>query len=143
MKIPELSQEYRERFLNGPKCTPLQIEMSAGSPLFSREEVLESRHEDDILLRSIFVEYNISKEWFSQQCRKYAIEVLGLLPSQANTPGSNLIRALKTGNISNQRYNEALRVLNYSIVDQSVTIRDPEGNVKTFTVQDAYKKYAK
>ncbi len=141
MKIPEISQEFRERFLNGPRCSPLQLEMSAGTPLFVREEVLETRHDCDILLRSVFVEYNVSKEWFSAQCRKYAIEVLGLLPSQANTPGSNLIRALKTGNISNQRYAEALRILNYTVVNQSVTIRDIEGKVKTFTVDDAYKKY--
>lgn len=142
MKIPEISEEFRERFLNGPKCTAAQLAMTAGSPLFLPEEVLATNHELDILLRSVFVRKQISKEYFSQQCRRYAIEVMGFLSTQANTPGSNLIRALKIGNITIQRFNEALQILNFNIVEMKLTVTDANGVQETFSTTDAYDKFA-
>ncbi len=141
MKIPEISEEFKERFLNGPRCTAAELERSAGMALFTEDEVLATSHELDILLRSVFVRKRISKEHFAQQCRRYAIEVMGLMSAQANTPGSNLMRALKMGNITIQRFNEALQVLNFTISEATVTLADTDGKQETFSVRDAYERY--
>lgn len=141
MKIPNIEEEFSQRFLSGPRYTLDQTLMSSGAPLFVQEEVVASTHPLDVLLRSIFVKKKITKEYFSQQCRKYAIEVMGLMSSAANTPGSNLIRALKQGNISWMRFFEALAVLNLSIEDMSIKLSSINGEVETINLLESLEKY--
>ena len=98
--IADIDKETRKRLYGQQTVSTVEdAQMSAGSPMFTEEDVRSTQHCLDIILRSVFVSKRISKDFFSAKCHEYALSQ-GTLPIQANTFGSNLMRTLVKGNIT-------------------------------------------
>lgn len=137
--IADIDKEARKRLYGAPIITTVEdARMSSGVPLFTEEDVHKTQHCLDILLRSMFVQKRISREYFNAKCREKALEQ-GYLPSQANTSGSNLVRTLIAGNITISRFLEALQVLDLTLSDMTVTVSSPQGRNEMFGIQSTVK----
>ncbi len=138
--IADIDKEARKRLYGAPVITTVEdARMSSGVPLFTEEDVHKTQHCLDILLRSMFVQKRISREYFNAKCREKALEQ-GYLPSQANTSGSNLVRTLIAGNITISRFLEALQVLDLTLSDMTVTVSSQQGKRELFGIQDTVDK---
>ena len=138
--IADIDKEARKRLYGAPVITTVEdARMSSGVPLFTEEDVHKTQHCLDILLRSMFVQKRISREYFNAKCREKALEQ-GYLPSQANTSGSNLVRTLIAGNITISRFLEALQVLDLTLSDMTVTVSSQQGKSELFGIQDTVNK---
>ena len=138
--IADIDKDARKRLYGAPVITTVEdARMSSGVPLFTEEDVHKTQHCLDILLRSMFVQKRISREYFNAKCREKALEQ-GYLPSQANTSGSNLVRTLIAGNITISRFLEALQVLDLTLSDMTVTVSSQQGKSELFGIQDTVDK---
>lgn len=141
-KIADIDKLARQRLYGCPVVSTVEdTQMTSGTPMFTEDDIHRTQDghacsELDILLRSIFVKKRISKEYFNGKCREYALG-MNLLPSQANTAGSNLVRTLNSGNITISRFFEALQVLGWSLLDLQVKVKTVTGSVETYNIQDA------
>ena len=134
--IADIDKETRKRLYGQQKVSTVEdAQMSAGSPMFTEEDVHSTQHCLDIILRSVFVSKRISKDFFSAKCHEYALSQ-GPLPLQANTFGSNLMRTLVKGNITINRFLEALNVLGMTLADMQVTVKSSHGADEKFSVQE-------
>jgi len=135
MVIPVLDESIRERLYGAPAVASVDMTlMSSGTQLFDEASIYATQHPLDVLLRTIFVEKRISKEYFSAKCREYALRK-GYQPLQANTEGSNLVRTLQQGGITINRFLQTLSVLNLTLTDMQVSFKTPEGVDETFSVR--------
>ena len=139
IKIADIDKETRRRLYGAPQVATVEdARMTSGAPLFTEADVHKTQHCLDIILRSMFVKKRISREFFNSKCREEALKA-GCLPTQANTPGSNLVRTLIAGHITISRFMEVLDVLDWTLADMSVTIKTPGGSEDLFGVLDTTK----
>lgn len=138
MTIPSIDENIRNLMGGGPNRSSVdRNRMSDGAPLFSREDILKSKNDLDIELRYIFDHYRIGKNYFVDKAVEYYQRVEGHSREKAKSDVQNLTRTLQHGNATYNRFCEAVRVLGFEVVDQSVTLRDDIGELHTFSVSDA------
>ena len=143
MVIPVIDESVRERLYGAPTVASVDtVLMSSGTQLFSEESIYETQHPLDIVLRTIFVEKRISKEYFAAKCREYALRK-GYQPLQANTEGSNLVRTLQQGGITINRFLQTLSVLNLTLTDLQVSFRTTDGTEETYGVRKTSASHGK
>lgn len=134
-KIADIDKMTRERLYGAKVVTSIEDSlMSSGTPLFDESKIYETNHFLDIVLRTIFVEKRISKEYFSAKCREYALK-RGYQPLQANTEGSNLVRTLQAGGITINRFTQTLKVLGLTMTDLQVSFTGANGAEETYSVK--------
>lgn len=134
MRIPT-TDETIKRLMGSCENTPKteRTRMKDGPPLFTRKDILEARNRLDIELRAVFNEYEIGKTYFNETTVDYFQTVEGHPKAQAKSDTQNLIRTLERGGITDRRFEETLRALGFEILDRSVTVKDPAGDIKTFS----------
>nr|DAQ06662.1 MAG TPA: hypothetical protein [Caudoviricetes sp.] len=138
MEIPNISEQFAAIFA-GPVVNVDETLKHTGHLIFTEADIAASSNDLDRLLRMVFVQNQITYEYFSQKCKKYSVEVLNNHDTE-NSTQSNLLRALQKGNITNNRFVEAIAlVLGYIITDRSLTLTSPDGTVTTYNVSDSYK----
>lgn len=138
MKIPSIDESI-QHLMGGGSSKPSvdRNRMNDGQPLFTKEDILQSKNDLDIQLRYIFDYYKIGKSYFNDRSTDYYHRVEGHSREKAKSDTQNLVRTLARGDITFNRFNESLRTLGFEVVDQSVTIRDDIGELKTFSVSKA------
>lgn len=138
MKIPSVNEMYREMMGEGViKSSIDRNRMCDGVPLFNKASITAAKNDLDIELRYVFDHYKIGKSYFADKSVEYYQRVEGQSRDQAKSSTQNLVRTLEKGAITDNRFTEALRTLGFEIVDRSVTIRDDQGELFTFSVSKA------
>ena len=134
MTIPSTDETIKKLMGSDLKRTTVETaRMKDGPPLFTREDIVASRNRLDLLLRPIFVEFEIGKTYFNDKAVEYYHKVENHTKAQAKSDTQNLIRTLEKGGITDNRFEETLRALGFEIVDRSVTIKDYVGDLHTFS----------
>ena len=111
--------------------------MSDGPPMFTVDDIVASKGDLDIELRYIFDHYKIGKSYFNDKAVEYYQRIEGHSRDKAKSDTQNLIRTLEKGGITDNRFEETIRALNFEIVDRSVTIKDDIGELHTFSISKA------
>jgi len=103
----------------------LEYLKSTGDPLFTEEELRQAIHPLDRLVRRICVERNITTDYFREKHDRQCAYMLGMLPEQAQNKRSNLLKALKQGDITMKRFLEMVCfVLELDIKNMIVECKD-------------------
>lgn len=138
MKIPSVHENIRNMMGGGPNRSSVdRNRMSEGSPMFTVDDIIASKGDLDIELRYIFDHYKIGKSYFTDKAVEYYQRIEGHSREKAKSDTQNLMRTLEKGGITDNRFEEAIRALNFEIVDRSVTIRDDLGDLYTFSTSKA------
>lgn len=137
MKIPSIDENIQSMMGGGPKSAVDRNRMCDGTPMFTKNDILQSKNDLDIELRYVFDHYKIGKSYFSERAVEYYRRYEGHQKDKAKSDTQNLIRTLSKSNITFNRECEALRVLGFEVIDRSVTIRDDVGEIHTFRMSDA------
>ena len=138
MTIPSIDENIRALMGGGPnKSTVDRNRMSDGQPMFTVDDILQSKGHLDIELRYIFDHYKIGKSYFNDKAVEYYQRIEGHSREKAKSDTQNLQRTLQRGDITFNRLEETIRVLGFEVVDRSLTIRDDLGELHTFSVSKA------
>lgn len=141
MNIPSTDETIKQLMgADRQRSSVERARMHDGRPLFTREDILQSRNNLDINLRSIFDHFQIGKTYFNDKAVEYYQKVEDRTVVEAKSDTQNLIRTLEKGCITDNRFEETLRTLGFEIVDRSVTIRDDIGELHTFSTSETIKK---
>lgn len=88
-----------------------------GTPLFNDDDpIVHSTHPLDQVLMDIVKKMNITDEYFTEKYKDYALRFKGYHIIQTSNNKSNLLKALKSGNITMKRFLEVNRVLDLTPV---------------------------
>lgn len=138
MKIPSVHENIRNMMGGGPNRSSVdRNRMSDGPPMFTVDDIIASKGDLDIELRYIFDHYRIGKSYFNDKAVEYYQRIEGHSRDKAKSDTQNLMRTLEKGGITDNRFEETIRALNFEIVDRSVTIRDDLGELHTFSTSKA------
>ena len=138
MTIPSIDENIRALMGGGPnKSTVDRNRMSDGQPMFTVDDILQSKGDLDIELRYIFDHYKIGKSYFNDKAVEYYQRIEGHSREKAKSDTQNLQRTLQRGDITFNRLEETIRVLGFEVVDRSLTIRADLGELQTVSVSKA------
>lgn len=131
---------FAKTLANASKADELEQLKLAGTPLFTDEDITETSWPLDRLIRRLCVENNITEEYFNERYKVFAMKELGMHPTQASNNRSNLVKALKAGNITYKRFLEvACMVLGFTIENMVFEFADKEGKVQTLEFRETNK----
>ena len=99
----------------------------SGEPMFHPEEIFETEHILDQMLRGIFVKRGITYQYFGDRFRHYAVNVLGLEQKMTNSNKGNLLKALRRGNITPKTLDITFKVMGLQITDCMFELVDVTG----------------
>lgn len=135
--IADIDAETKKRLYGAPEVKTVdEARMSSGTPLFTEKDIYDAKNNFlDIMIRSMLVKKNVSREYFNAKCREY-YQSLGCLSVQANTNGSNLVRTLILGNLTWNRFTETLSVLGWELSNLTVTVKSSSKADETFGLQE-------
>lgn len=142
MHIPTPNADIRALLSAGPSVSSIShSRMKDGPPVFDAQDVRDAQNSLDLLMRDIFVSFEIGRSYFSDKSVEYFRNVEDRTREQAKSDTQNLIRTLEKGGISNNRFEETMRTLGFEIIDRSVTFKDDLGEVHTFSTSKTKDKY--
>lgn len=128
-----------DEILNSAFSAADRTRMSDGPALFNRDDVRKSRNDLDLMMRYMFDSMHISKSYLNDKCVDYYQTILKHSRDKAKSDTQNLIRTLEKGDITNNRFEEALTCLGFEILDRSITVKDDIGEIHTFSTSAAHK----
>lgn len=132
MKSPAKAGSLRTSFVarfKAPAEDAYELLKSQGEPLFTKEQLMEATWCLDKILRKACIENNISKPYFMEKYKEYAINKRGMYPTQAANNRANLIKALYKGGITYKMMITVLdHVLGFELDDLTMVIKTPTGN---------------
>lgn len=109
-------------FLDAPaQPTPTII---SGELIFTEKDILDTTNILSRMLRAIFVDKGITKQYLSEKYRIYATNVLGDLPSKVSTGNGNLLNAIKRDAVSFKKFYEVMVLVLGFDLDFAVSISD-------------------
>ena len=142
MHIPTPDENIRALMSAGPSVSSIHHpRMRDGVPVFTEQDVRDSQNSLDLLMRDVFVSFEIGRSFFSDKAVEYFRTVEDRTRDQAKSDTQNLIRTLEKGGISNNRFEETMRTLGFEIIDRSVTFKDDLGELHTFSTSKTKQKY--
>ena len=128
---------FTKTFENSKKVDELEQLKHIGPPLFSDAEIYATSWPLDRVLRKFCVENNISEAYFAEKYKIYALQELGMHPTQASNNRSNLTKALKAGHITWKRLVEVIsNVLGYVVEEIEFTISDTSGSSQSINFKE-------
>lgn len=99
-EIAKIAAEFKQSIAT-LKDLPIPIDNdTSGVPIFTEQSIKESKNELDILLRTLFVKYGITRLMFMRQFNRYAVSLLHIPELMVNAQRENFLRAIKNGNIT-------------------------------------------
>jgi hypothetical protein len=117
MKIKDsdsIAKAFASRF-EGKEIPETLLIKDGGVPLFTKEQINETPDMLDKLLRSILVDNNITKEYFSERAKAYAFSI-GIHQTKVGNYKSNILKTLKKGKITYRKFEEIVHyILGYPI----------------------------
>ncbi len=143
MKLPdEKSGSLRTSFVarfTAPSEDKYELLKQQGEPLFTKEQLESATWCLDKILRKACIENNISKPYFMEKYKDYAINKRGMFPTQAANNRANLVKALYKGGITYKLMITVLdHVLGFELDNMTMVIKTPDGN-KAYGVKESRK----
>jgi len=143
MKLPdEKSGSLRTSFVarfTAPSEDKYELLKQQGEPLFTKEQLESATWCLDKILRKVCIENNISKPYFMEKYKDYAINKRGMFPTQAANNRANLVKALYKGGITYKLMITVLdHVLGFELDNMTMVIKTPDGN-KAYGVKESRK----
>ena len=129
---------FTARFENMQPVDELEQLKHHGDPLFTElDPVYKSSWLLDRMLVKICSENHITEAYFAEKYKLYALKVLGMHPTQASNNRSNLLKALKAGNITFKRFLEVVcKVLAFNIEQVVFEVVEPSGTKQAFSLKE-------
>lgn len=129
---------FTARFENMQPVDELEQLKHHGDPLFTElDPVFRSSWLLDRMLVKICEENHITEAYFAEKYKLYALKVLGMHPTQASNNRSNLLKALKAGNITFKRFLEVVcKVLAFNIEQVVFEVVEPTGIKQAFSLKE-------
>lgn len=129
---------FTARFENMQPVDELEQLKHHGDPLFTEnDDVYKSSWLLDRLLVKICQENHITETYFAEKYKMYGLKILGMHPTQASNNRSNLLKALKAGNITFKRFLEVVcKVLAFNIDQVIFEVIEPTGNKQAFSLKE-------
>lgn len=138
--IARIAAEFKQS-LTTLKDLPVPIDNdTSGAPIFTEDDIKASQNEPDVLLRTLFVKYGITRLMFTRQFNRYAVSLLHIPELKVNAQRENYLRAVKNGNITWPMFIKILMsVLGMKIGRMTLELMKFTGGKVTIDVQtDAY-----
>ena len=128
---------FTKTFANSKKVDELEQLKHIGPLLFTDAEIYATSWPLDRMLRRFCVENNISEAYFAEKYKLYALQELGMHPTQASNNRSNLTKALKAGHITYKRFVEVVcNVLGYVVEEMEFKISDKKGGSQSINFKE-------
>ena len=133
MKMPDgkagsLRTSFIARF-KAPTDDKYDLLKAQGEPLFTEEQLAEASWCLDKILRKACIENGITKPYFMEKYKDYAINKRGMFPTQAANNRANLIKALYKGGITYKLMVTVLdHVLGFPLDNLTMVIKTPKGS---------------
>lgn len=109
--IAKIAADFRKSVLTARELpTPIDNDTS-GTPIFNEEDIKNSKNDLDVLLRTLFVKYGITRLMFSRQFHQRAVSMLNIPELKINAQRENYLRALRDGNITWPKFCNVLLVI--------------------------------
>ena len=135
-KAGSLRTSFVTRF-KAPTKDKYSLLKQQGEPLFTTDQLAEATWCLDKILRKACIENNISKPYFMEKYKEYAINKWGMFPTQAANNRANLIKALYKGGITYKLMITVLdHVLGFKLEDMTMVIKTPKGR-KTYGLKES------
>lgn len=139
MRIPSVNDNIKNMMDGGSARTLIdRNRMCEGQQMFTKSDIQRSKGDLDVELRYMFDYFKIGKAYFSDKAVEYYQRIEGHSREKAKSDTQNLMRTLEKGDITDNRFREAIRTLGFEVVERSVTIRDDVGELHTFSTSKAY-----
>lgn len=130
-----LRRSFVSKF-ESPSNAKYELLKLQGEPLFTKEQLLEAPGSLDRILRRICIENNISKAYFMEKYKEYAINKRGMFPTQAANNRANMLKALYKGDITYKLMITVLdHVLGFELDDMTMVVKTQKGT-KTYGVKE-------
>ena len=128
---------FTQTFANSKKVDELEQLKRIGPLLFTEAEIYATPWPLDRLLRKFCVDNSITEAYFAEKYKIFALQELGMHPTQASNNRSNLTKALKAGHITYKRLVEVIcNVLGYVIEEMEFKISDKTGESQSINFKE-------
>ncbi len=111
-----------------------------GDLIFTVDDIYKTPFFLDKLLRAIFVEKRITKEYFTLMSHRYARDTLGLDIGRRNVETYNLYKTIKKGRITQSKFMRVLKVFEFELSDIEITVNHVQDNKEHFKLSDLLSK---
>lgn len=109
--IAKIAEEFRKS-IETMKELPIPIDNdTSGTPIFCEEDIKKSKNDLDVLLRTLFVKYGITRLMFTRQFQRCAISMLNIAEMNINAQRENYLRAIRDGGITWPKFCRVLLVI--------------------------------
>ena len=143
MNVNEKEQhkkEQEDKLLQISKPDNKTIKNRIGRHIFSEKDILNTNNVLDMLLRFIFVQNEITIEYFNVKFRDYAKDKVKIFPKKMNSQRNNLLKALRKGNISYFIFITIIvHILEYNIEDLAINLNLNNSGINTYRLSDIFK----
>lgn len=137
VKSSSILDAFEKSFTNRPPPSK-----RVGTPLFLPKDVGRSAGLLDHMIRFIMVDSEVTGDYFTGMHRKYASIALGVVKERVAQHKTNLLKALRKGNITFKVFAATLRVLGYSVEDIVFHLTSEDGTKYVVSLSQAIKTVA-
>lgn len=135
MRPRSLRNSFVAKF-SAPSEDKYDLLKQQGEPLFTEEQLSEATWCLDKILRKVCIENNISRAYFMEKYKNYAINKRGMFPTQAANNRANTLKSLYKGNITYKLLLTVLdHVLGFELEDMSMVINTNNGK-KSYGIKE-------
>lgn len=116
------------------------VEKLLGEMMFTPKDIQKVPMLLDKLLRSIFVDRYVTKQYFKKSAIAYAKNVFHFDRANANTFAQNTIKALKKGDVSSMIFTRSLRIIGLYPLNMISTFADESGIIYQYDLNALQEK---
>ena len=111
---------YTWKIVQDPSKRVGELIVSSKDPIWISSAFL------DRLLLSYIIKNRITKDYFDERHLYYAINVIGIPPDKTSSERSNLLKAIKHGNISPAKFSQFFNVLGLEPKEVAISFESKE-----------------
>ena len=131
-----ITKLFEHRFFGKTTYELDQLKVT-GTPLFTKEDIFATTGLWDRILRGLCVRDRITVEYFNERYKDYALNVVFMAEGKVNTEKNNLLKAIKRGGITTNRFMVAVcNVLGYEISKVDLIMTTKQGKDVSITTDD-------
>jgi len=98
--------------------------ITAGTPIFTQDDVEACTDYPARLLRIIYVSHGITRDYFNRAYRHYLVDVVGNTPTLAGRTRNNLFKAIRRKRVTWRTFVEAMVAVGLDLERVSVMVRN-------------------
>lgn len=136
VNILDMRKELEQRLAEEASAVRASLLVHDGKPIFRPESLLETVNPIARLVRLIFLDQNITEEYF-REVHSEIERAEGKLPKDVNTIRNNLLKALSKERMSVPQFERILTILGFNILDITYALLDSRtGEVRSYSLSD-------